>query len=132
MNTRTTRARRGFSLLELMVVILIMGILATIVGINVIGRAEDARIDSTELTMDTIEDALKMYHLKYSAYPTSIMPLVPNYLEEVPVDGWKNEFDFYSPVREGEYKIISYGKDGFQSEDDLVRVRPFTGGSVRP
>jgi general secretion pathway protein G len=119
------RASRGFTLLELMLVLVILGVLATVAAIAVTGQADNARRSATATSMQTIERGLKSYYLNTGAYPTTqegIGVLVPTYIEKPPLDGWKRPFAYYHPGQGGrDYDLISLGKDGEYATDDDIR-----------
>lgn len=117
--------RRGFTLLEMMLVLLIIGLLATVAALNLTSGADKARVQTTQASIRSMETALKSYYFEKGAYPTTaegLLPLVPKFLEEVPTDGWKRPFQYYSPGTSGhEFEIISLGKDALpNTEDDVV------------
>jgi len=123
---------RGFTLIELMIVVVIVGILATLLIPRIMDRPEEARRIKAKADIKSIESALKLYKLDNSNYPTTDQGLlalitkpdtspVPNkwreggYLEakEVPKDPWGNIYYYSSPGSDGkDYLIISYGADG--------------------
>ena len=122
---------RGFTLIELMVVIVILGILAGLIIPRIMGRPEEARRMKARVQMESIETALKLYKLDNGSYPTTeqgLQALVEapsagelaknwrkgGYLEKgrVPKDPWDNEYVYLSPGVSGDYDLISYGKDG--------------------
>ena len=122
---------RGFTLIELMVVIIILGILAMYVAPKIMGRPGEARQVKARLDIQNIESALKLYKLDNGIYPTTEQGLlalveqpetgtVPRkwktggYLEKcrVPKDPWGNDFVYLSPGLKGDFDIISYGLDG--------------------
>ncbi len=119
------RARRAFTLLEMMLVLLIIGLLATVAALNLVGGAEEARRKATGATIKTLETALKQYNFDTGAYPTTeqgIAALVPKYVEKMPLDGWKRPLFYYSPGTHGyDYEIISYGGDALPDTEDDVR-----------
>ena len=136
-NRFNLKSNRGFSLIELMVVIVILGILAAFIGPRLIGRTEDAKITQTKVQIEGLETALKMYKLDNGFFPTTEQGLqaliekpesgrVPNkwrkggYLEKgkLPKDGWGNDFVFLSPGANGDYDIVSYGADGVPGGED--------------
>ena len=119
--------RRGFSLLELMVVILIMGVLSTIVGVNLFKQRDKANIRATGVQINNVVSALKFYKLDYNDYPPSgRLDLVEGELDGEAVDAWKHPLEYYYPVNNGEYTIISAGKDGImQTEDDIIHTQPY-------
>jgi general secretion pathway protein G len=132
--TRTHRDRReiqrqtGFTLIEIMVVVIIIGLLAAIVAPNVIGRVDDAQITRAKADIGQIENALKFYRLDNFAYPSSeqgldalvTRPNDPNirnwksggYLDRVPKDPWGNPYLYLNPGNNGEIDIYTLGADG--------------------
>lgn len=125
---RQARRSRGFTLIEIMVVVIILGILAAIVAPNVIGRIDDAQITRVQGDLRGIENALKMYRLDTYAYPTTEQglealvrkPADPNlrnwkaggYLDRLPKDPWGNEYLYLNPGNHGEIDIYTLGRDG--------------------
>lgn len=128
---------RGFTLIELMIVVVIVGILATLLIPRIMDRPEEARRIKAKSDIKSIESALKLYKLDNSNYPTTDQGLqalitkpdispTPNkwreggYLEakEVPKDPWGNLYYYSSPGSDGkDYLIISYGADGESGGD---------------
>ncbi len=123
--------QRGFTLIELMVVIVILGILAAIIAPKIIGRTDEAKVTEAKVQIRNLETALKMYKLDNGIYPTTDQGLealvqkpsvgiIPKnwreggYLEKskVPLDPWGNKFVYISPGSHGDFDIISYGADG--------------------
>lgn len=123
MKTNTKRLH-GFSLVELMVVIAIIGLLATVVTVNVIGQAEKAKFTRVKADMDGIKKALKLFRLDMGRYPNSLDELVnaPGgagrkwtgpYLDDLPSDPWDNPYEFQAGSgRANDFEITSYGADG--------------------
>ena len=128
---------RGFSLIELMVVIVILGILAMYIGPKLMGRTEQAKETQARVQMEALETALKLYKLDNGMYPSTEQGLaalveqpetgnIPKkwrkggYLEKgkVPQDPWGNDFIYVSPGVHGDYDIISYGADGVPGGED--------------
>jgi general secretion pathway protein G len=122
---------RGFTLIELMVVIIILGILAMYVAPKIMSRPGEARQVKARLDIQNLENALKLYKLDNGIYPTTEQGLqalveqpetgaVPKkwksggYLEKgkVPKDPWGNDFVYLSPSLKSDFDIISYGLDG--------------------
>lgn len=124
---------KGFTLLELLVVIVILGILATYVGTRIMGKPEEARQTQAKIQIQALENALNMYRLDNGEYPSTEQGLralvekpsvgnVPKswreggYLEKsrVPMDPWKNDYAYLNPgVRNTtSFDLFSYGADG--------------------
>ena len=125
------RNSRGFTLIEIMVVIIILGILAVYIGPKIMGRPGEAKQVKAQVDISALETALKLYKLDNGGYPATEQGLlalvekpetgnVPKkwkeggYLDKgkVPKDPWGNDFVYLSPGVHGDYDIISYGRDG--------------------
>ncbi len=122
---------RGFTLIEIMVVMVILALLAALVGPRIIGQSDKAKIDDTKVQIRNLESALKFYKLDNGVYPTTEQGLqaliekptvgvIPKnyreggYLESksVPKDPWKNGYIYISPGEHGDYDLCSYAADG--------------------
>jgi general secretion pathway protein G len=133
LGNRMRRGRRGFTLIELMVVIVILGILAGLIIPRIMGRPDEARQTKARIQIEGIETALKLYRLDNGFYPTTEqglralveapgIPPVPRnwreggYLEKGKVikDPWGNDFAYLCPGTQGEFDLVSYGADGQQ------------------
>ncbi|WP_151447968.1 type II secretion system major pseudopilin GspG [Lacisediminimonas profundi] len=123
------RCNRGFTLIEIMVVVVIMGILAALVVPKLMGRADDARITAARQDISTLMQALKLYKLDNQRYPTTEQGLqalvvrpqsgppapgwkVGGYVDKLPKDPWGNPYQFLSPGVKGEIDVFSLGADG--------------------
>ena len=120
--------QRGFTLIEIMVVVVIIGILAALIAPNVISRVDDARITAAKTDIRNLESALKLYRLDNFNYPSSEQglqalvekpadPQIRNwkdggYLDRIPLDPWNNEYQYLSPGLNGQIDIFSFGADG--------------------
>lgn len=122
-------SEKGFTLIEIMVVITILAILAVLVVPKIVNRTDDARRVAAKTQIKNIEQGLQLYKLDNGVYPTTEQGLdalvhqptvgeIPKswreggYLPKVPNDPWGNHFIFISPGTHGDYDLLSYGSDG--------------------
>jgi len=125
----TPRNQRGFTLIEVMVVVVILGILAGIVVPKLLDRPEDARRTKAELQIKGLEEALALYKLDNGLFPSTDQGLaalvtkpesgrIPikyregGYMKKIPKDPWSGEYIYLSPGLNGDYDLLSYGSDG--------------------
>lgn len=125
---------RGFTLLEVMVVIVILGILASLVVPNLLGNKEKADQQKVVTDLVALENSLDMYKLDNSVYPSTeqgLQALVSKpagtpeprnyrnggYIKRLPQDPWGNEYQYLSPGEQGEIDIYSLGADGQEGGD---------------
>ena len=134
MNRYRRAAQRGFTLIEIMVVVIIIGVLAALIAPNVIGRVGQARVTAAKADIQQIEAALNLFRLDNFRYPTTEMgldalvtnpndPTIKNwkaggYLPRVPKDPWDNPYQYLSPGNNGEVDVYSYGADGREGGED--------------
>ena len=132
------RSDSGFTLIELLVVIIILGLLAGIIIPRVVGRVDQARMESTRIQLKALKGALEQFRMDNGFYPTTEqglkalvekpeVPPIPKrwhqYLDELPRDGWGNEFVYLSPGQSGRpYELFSLGPDGIEGTDDDLSV----------
>lgn len=126
---KATSRQRGFTLLEIMVVVVILGILAALVVPKVINRPDEARVMAAKQDIASLMQALKLYRLDNQRYPATeqglqalvarptVAPLPPNwktsgYVERLPKDPWGNPYQYLNPGVRGEIDIFSFGADG--------------------
>jgi general secretion pathway protein G len=127
LQTLLRRARQaGFTLIELMVVLVIIGVLAALIVPNVLDRADDARVTAARTDISNLGQALKLYRLDNQRYPTAAQglqallvkpttgPIPPNwkpYVEKLPNDPWGNPYQYLNPGLKGEIDVFSFGAD---------------------
>ena len=133
--TRTHRSgssllprQHGFTLIEIMVVVIIIGLLAAVVVPQFLGRVDDARVAKAKEDIQAMQTALTMFKLDNYSYPTADMGLkalaqkpdsttIKNwrpggYLKRLPKDPWGNDYQFQSPGTHGDVDVFSFGADG--------------------
>ena len=114
---RRDGAEEGFSLVELMVVIVILGLLATIVIINVMPAADRAAVTKARADIATLEQAIELYRLDHLRYPTGdegLQALIAGrYVRRLPEDPWGNAYVYVAPGPDGSpFQVASWGADG--------------------
>ena len=126
--SKASHGEAGFTLIEMMVVIAIIGILAAHIVPRIMGRPDEARITAAKLDIGTINQALKLYRLDIGRYPTteqglnalvarpSIEPIPQNwkmggYLDALPNDPWGNPYQYANPGTKTEIDVYSFGAD---------------------
>lgn len=128
MNNKTKK-QQGFTLLEIMVVMVILGLLVAIVAPNILGRGEEARLQVARTQISQISSALDLYKLDNFNYPSTEQGLEAlaskpagfpeaknwnknGYMKSVPVDPWNNPYQYVSPGVNGPFDLYSWGPDG--------------------
>jgi general secretion pathway protein G len=128
-NGLSRQAQSGFSLVEILVVLVIMGLLISVVAPTVLNQADDARVQKAHADFKAIETALKIYRLDNYVYPTSEQGLEAlvaastldpeprnfkegGYLSELPVDPWGSPYLYLQPGDNGAFDLYSLGADG--------------------
>ena len=126
-NTQKQQARRmvrrSFTLIEIMIVVVIIGMLAALVGPQIIGSLDKSRVQTTQAQLVNLKDAVQRFYMDCSEYPASLDDLMTKtsnskwegpYLDakNLPKDGWGNDFIYNCPGADGQpFDILSYGAD---------------------
>ena len=121
------RRSRGFTLIEVMVVLVIIGVLAALIVPNLLDRADDARVTAAKSDINNLMQALKLYRLDNQRYPTGeqgldalahkptvgiVPPAWKPYVDKLPNDPWGQPYQYLNPGAHGDIDIFSYGADG--------------------
>jgi general secretion pathway protein G len=128
MRSAIHRGQRGFTLIEIMVVVIIIGLLAAIIGPQVLGRVDEAKVTKVRQDLQALDTALTLFKLDNFRYPTTEMglralvdkpadPSIRNwkqggYLKQLQKDPWGLDYQYESPGSRGEYDLFSLGADG--------------------
>ena len=127
--------QRGFSLVEILVVLVIMGLLVSVVAPTVLNRADEARVQKVYADFSNIATALKLYRLDNFVYPSSDQGLEAlvspstldpeprnfkqgGYLDRLPLDPWGQPYMYLSPGENGEFDLYSLGADGLSGGEN--------------
>ncbi len=132
---RTKANKKGFTLLELMVVLVILGALIGMVAPNILGRSDDAKVSVAKTQIRNLMSALDLYKLDNGNYPSTSQGLEAlvneptgfpeaknwksgGYVKKLPLDPWGSDFVYISPGAAGDYDLIALGSDGREGGDD--------------
>jgi general secretion pathway protein G len=117
---RLGKRARGMTLIEIMVVLVILGLIASAIGYNVFNQLGAAQEKAAKLDLSALSNGVDLYHVETGQWPDSLAQLVPKFVKEVHKDPWGSD---YAYVRSGEgYDIYSYGKDKAQGGGDDITV----------
>ena len=128
-----TRRQRGFTLIEIMVVVVIIGLLAALVAPSLIGNIDRAQVNRAMADIRSIETALNLYRLDNFRYPSTDQGLealvsnpgeaaAPNwkaYLRSLPTDPWNQPYQYVFPGQRSEFDLFTYGADGVAGGDNI-------------
>ena len=119
---RVWLCRAGFSLIELLVVMVIIGLLASVVGPKLFKNVDKSYVVSAKAQISNFESALQQYRLDKHKYPSTeegLAVLKPDYMKDIPKDPWGNPYVYkYPGEHSSEFDLFSYGKDGSQGGED--------------
>ncbi len=132
--TKVKHHAQGFTLLEVMVVVVIIAIMAAAIGPKLLGNIEKASISRAATDIKSISSQLELYKAENYHYPSTDQGLEAlvtkpsgeptpknwrQYLSKTPMDPWENPYKYLSPGSHGDFDIYSFGPDGVQSDDDI-------------
>ncbi|MBE9573387.1 MAG: type II secretion system major pseudopilin GspG [Proteobacteria bacterium] len=121
MNEKIYYNRKGFTLIEMLIVIIILGLLASLVGPKLFTKVDKARIQTAKAQIELLSAAIDTYRLDMGKFPKSLDEIRrsedsrwegPYLPKDVPLDPWSNPYVYKHPGKHGPYDIISYGQDG--------------------
>jgi general secretion pathway protein G len=125
---RRARSSRGMTLIEIMVVLVILGLIASAIAYNVFGQLKEAQIKTAKLDLQAISNGVDLYHVETGNWPDGLQQLVPKFVREVHKDPWGGD---YTLVRSGEgYDVYSYGPDKAQGGGDDITMHGGESGSA--
>ena len=117
--------RNGFTLIEMMIVVVILGIVAAVVAVHVGDKPDIARVKLTGVSLKALKSDIELFKVNHHRYPESLRDLVvrPSYIDasawppsgyrsEIPLDGWDREFHYSVPGRRSAFDLVSWGADG--------------------
>lgn len=133
---RAMKRASGFTLIEIMVVVVILGILAAVVVPRIMDRPDDARIAKTKQDIRALQSALELYRLDNYQYPSTQQGLEAlvrepsgdpparnwkpgGYINSLPTDPWGNEYQYVQPGQYGDYDVFSFGADGREGGENV-------------
>jgi len=145
MKSRDQRSEKGFTLVEILVVMIIIGLLAALVGPKLFGKVSMAKLKAAKAQVELFGTALDSLRLDAGRYPTTEEGLKalrekpsgmeawkgPYLSKEIPLDPWGKAFLYKSPGEHGDYDLVSYGLDGAEGGEgenqDVVSWKDITG-----
>jgi general secretion pathway protein G len=125
-----SRAEAGFTLVEIMVVVVILGLLATLVVQNVMGASDTAREKKAQSDVSTIASAVSHYFVMHGKLPDSLEVLATkdergrSELDNLPKDPWDHDYILRAGDRPNQFEVISMGPDGSENTEDDISNRP--------
>jgi general secretion pathway protein G len=119
-SAKRRRGARGMTLIEIMVVLVILGLIAGAIAVNVFNALSDAQRKTAALDLKAISGAVDYYHVETGQYPDSLQVLVPKYVKEIHKDPWGTDYQ-YVHTADG-YDVYSYGKDKQQGGGDDITL----------
>ena len=115
------KPQRGFSLIEVMVVLVIIALLSSIIGINVKSHIDSGRRKKARADIAIMANQVKLFYANNGRYPTTsegLGALVPEYIDTLSKDPWQRDYQYEFPGRSGPFDIICFGADGREGGDE--------------
>ena len=124
--TRHSSTRRAFTIIEVMIVLVIIGVIGGIVGLNLIGAQSQAKVSATKSTMQQVRTALGMYRSTNNTYPptNNWQQAIRNTLNAAPNDAWGNPLVYYQTEDGKAFMLYSNGEDGIPDTEDDILIEP--------
>jgi general secretion pathway protein G len=128
-NAQLRQAQRGMTLLEIMIVVAILGLLATVVVTNVMGQFDNAKIKTTQIKINDIQSTVNQYYTMVGDYPDSMNQLIspPDglrpFFKNMPKDAWNKPFIYKRTSGADPFKVFSIGPDGQKGTKDDVYAK---------
>ena len=118
------RRAKGFTLLEMMLVVVIIGLLVGVAVINLAGQSDVARATTTKASLQTYQNAITQFYTRTGAYPATLQALIPADMGKLKKDAWKHDFVYFltQDSTGHPYTLFSMGADGQPSTQDDINV----------
>ena len=114
-------SNEGFSLIEVMVVLVIIALLSSIIGINVKSHVDSGRRKKARADVAVMSNQVKLFYANKGRYPTTsegLAALMPHYIDTLSKDPWQHDYQYEYPGRSGPFDIISFGADGREGGEE--------------
>lgn len=120
---KTSRQHNGFSFIEVMIVVVIIGLLSAVVTLSTRHFIDKAKQNRARADLSTFKSALAAFYADNGHYPSNdqgLSVLTPKYVERVPNDPWAHPYQYNSPGRNGPYEVLSLGANGQEGDGNIT------------